>query len=390
MTSAPRTALQYILLFGASGVTLPFAGLWFRSQGLSGAEIGALLAFPMLGRVVSGPLLAVWADGFRLRRTAIALLGIVMAMGYGAAGLVDGFYLRAIFWFVGATAAAALIPLGDVLTLRLSRREGYPFSLPRGCGSLAFVIANVAMGAMLTRLPADIIIIWIVTASTLIALSAWLLLPAEPVHVDGTQVSGLARFQGLGRLVKNRTFMFAILALGSVQAAHGFYYGFSAISWKAQGISESMTGLLWAFSVAVEIAFMWIAEPWRKRRGIGALAMLMVGVGAAVLRWTLMALEPSFVWLWPLQALHALTFAATYLAGVEIVEALSPPKDHTSAQTLSSVLSAGILIGLATAMSGQLYDAFGAKGYLAMAVMAAIGGLFALSVRAPVKNALRS
>ncbi len=96
MTSAPRTALQYILLFGASGVTLPFAGLWFRSQGLSGAEIGALLAFPMLGRAVSGPLLAVWADGFRLRRTAIAMLGLAMAVGYGAAGLVDVFYVRAI------------------------------------------------------------------------------------------------------------------------------------------------------------------------------------------------------------------------------------------------------------------------------------------------------
>lgn len=371
-------------------MTLPFAGLWFRSQGLSGAEIGALLAFPMLGRVLSGPLLAVWADGFRLRRTAIAILGLVMALGYGMAGLVDNFYLRALCWFVGATAAAALIPLSDVLTLRLSRREGYPFSLPRGCGSLAFVIANVAMGAMLTVLPADIIIIWIVSASVLIAFCAWLLLPAETVHHDGVQVSGQARLQGLGHLLKNRTFMFAILAIGCVQAAHGFYYGFSAIAWKAQGISEGMTGLLWAFSVAVEIGFMWIIEPWRKKRGIGALAILMVGVSAAIVRWTLMALEPSLMWLWPLQALHALTFAATYLAGVEIVEALSPPRDHTSAQTLASVLSAGLLIGLATALSGQFYDAFGAKGYLAMTVMAAMGGLFAMAVRRPVKSALRS
>ncbi|MEG2314321.1 MFS transporter, partial [Brevundimonas sp.] len=131
MSSAPRTALQYILLFGTSGVTLPFAGLWFRSQGMSGAEIGTLLALPMLGRIVSGPLLAVWADGFRLRRTAIAILGLAMAVGYGAAGLVDNYYLRAMCWFIGATAAAALIPLSDVLTLRLSRRENYPFSLPR-------------------------------------------------------------------------------------------------------------------------------------------------------------------------------------------------------------------------------------------------------------------
>ena len=74
MTAARRVALQYVLLFGASGVSLPFAGLWFRAQGLSGAEIGTLLAAPMLARVLTGPLLAVWADGFRRRRTPIALL----------------------------------------------------------------------------------------------------------------------------------------------------------------------------------------------------------------------------------------------------------------------------------------------------------------------------
>lgn len=67
MNAAARMALQYVLLFGATGVSLPFAGLWFRAQGLSGAEIGGLLAAPMLGRVVTGPLLAVWADGFRTR-----------------------------------------------------------------------------------------------------------------------------------------------------------------------------------------------------------------------------------------------------------------------------------------------------------------------------------
>ena len=107
MTAAPRLALQYVLLFGATGVSLPFAGLWLKSRGYDGAEIGLLLAAPMLGRIVTGPLLAVWADGFRTRRAPIALLGLVMALGYGGAGLLDGFAPRAVCWFIGATAAAA-------------------------------------------------------------------------------------------------------------------------------------------------------------------------------------------------------------------------------------------------------------------------------------------
>jgi len=54
---------------------------------------------------------------------------------------------------------------------------------------------------------------------------------------------------------------------------------------------------------------------------------------------------------------------------------------HTAAQMLSSVLSAGVLIGLATAVSGPLYDRFGAGGYWAMAALAAVGLLAALPLR---------
>ena len=79
MTAAPRLALQYVLLFGATGVSLPFAGLWLGAQGFDGARIGLLLAAPMLARLVTGPAIAHWADRFRLRRTPIALLGLSAA-----------------------------------------------------------------------------------------------------------------------------------------------------------------------------------------------------------------------------------------------------------------------------------------------------------------------
>lgn len=386
MTAARRMALQYVLLFGATGVSLPFAGLWMRSQGLSGVQIGTLLAAPMLARIVTGPLLAVWADGFGQRRTPIALLGLAMAAGYGLAGLTDIWLLRALGWFVGATAMGVLVPLTDVMTLRLAGRLGFTFAMPRGAGSAAFVVANVAMGALLLSLPTDGIIVWLVATSIGVAAVAAFALPPEPV-ADGAAVAGLERFRGLGRLLLDPVFMTAIFAIGAVQAAHAFQYGFSAILWKTQGISEAVTGWLWAFGVIVELALMWLFEPWRRRVGIGPWSLLVVGSAAAVLRWSLMALAPPLWLLWPLQALHALTFAATFLAGVQIVERLSPRDTQTAAQTLSSVLSAGVLIGLATAASGPLYDRFGAGGYWAMAAMAAAGLLAALPLRRTLRTA---
>ena len=372
MKPASRMALQYVLLFGANGVSLPFAGLWFRAQGFSGAQIGMLLAAPMLARLVTGPAIAVWADGFSRRRSPMAILAVVAALAYAGAGLIDGVLLKGLLWFVAATAMAGLIPLSDVLALQVARRHGFDFAWPRGCGSAAFVAGNILMGAILARASVDWVIVWIAVAAALMAMAAATLLPADPV-TEGVKARKRERFAGLTRLALDPVFMTAILAIGAVQATHGFYYGFSAIAWKAQGISETMTGLLWAVSVVVEIAFMWWIEPWRKRRGIGPWVILMIGGAAAVVRWTVLAFAPPLWALWPLQALHALTFAATYLAGVQIVEKLAPLGGHTAAQTLNSVVAAGVLIGLATLAAGPLYDRVGVSGYFAMAMLAAVG-----------------
>ncbi|HAJ03539.1 MULTISPECIES: MFS transporter [unclassified Brevundimonas] len=380
MTPPFRLALHYVLLFGVTGVSLPFAGLWLKSLGLDGAEIGTLLAVPMLARFLTGPMIAVWADGFATRRAPIAILGWVAVAGYGAAALVEGYVLWTACWFVAATATSAIIPLIDVLSLRVARREGFSFSVPRGFGSAAFVLANLAMGALLIQLPVAAVIVWIVAGSALMALYAQFGLPAEVVSAAG-RASGRNRFLGLGRLLADPVFMMALLAIGAVQASHGFYYGFSAILWTQQGLSTGLVGALWAGSVIIEIGFMWWLDPWRRRLGIGPWPMLAVGVGAGVLRWTALAFSPPLALLWPFQALHALTFAATYLAGVEIVERLAPEDAQTAAQTLSSTVSAGVLIGIATVLSGPLYDSYGAGGYLAMAGMAALGGLAALSLR---------
>lgn len=367
-------ALQYVLLFAATGVALPFAGLWMASRGLDDTQIGVLMAVPMLARVVTGPLVAIWADSFALRRSAIGWLGLAGGVGYGLAAIGTSPWLIGLGWFLGAGAAGALIPLIDVLALRLSQRAGFAFSTTRGCGSAAFVAANLLMGSWLVRAPTEVVILWLTAVTGLLALAAWVTLPPEPVHLpDDPGIDASRRFAGLSDLLANPAFVLTIAAVGCVQAAHALYYAFSALDWAARGIAASTTGALWAFAVVIEIIFLWVIDPWRCRLGVGAWALLTIGAVAAVVRWTLMALSPSLPLLWGIQTLHALTFAATYLAGVELVARLSPPRSLTLAQTLNSVLSAGLLIGLATMVSGPLFAQWGAWAYLAMTALAAAG-----------------
>lgn len=386
MRSLSASALIYGLIFAATGVALPFAGLWFETQGLSGSEIAVILAAPMLARVVTGPLVAIWADGFLLRRTALAWLSVVAALAYGACAFVEGFGLWLVFWFVAATAAASLIPLSDAMVLKLARRDRFDFSIPRGVGSVAFIVANVAMGLLLRIQDSDVILVWVVVMSLLLALAV-LVSPREPVADPAAGEARTPRLAGLGRLVSDPVFMTAVTAISLIQASHAFYYGFSAIAWRGQGISTGDVGLLWAFSVVVEVGLMWIVEPWRRRKGIGPAPLLLLGGVAAIVRWAALATAPPLLLLWPLQALHALSFAAVFLAAMQLIERLAPSGQATAAQMVYSSLSAGLLIGLATVVSGPLFDAYGVGGYLAMSAMAAAGLVLSIRLGGQLKAA---
>ena len=379
MNGVFRSGLFYALVFLANGVSLPFIALWFREKGLSGAEISLLLAAPMLARLITGPLIAVWSDSFRLRRSPIAILCGLAAIAFGAMGVVEGLALWLPLWFVAATAFGSVVPLADVLTLRRARREGFIFAVARSVGSLAFIAASVAMGWFLTFAPGDLVVVWISAACLFAAVAARFILPDEFIHEGGETIRAADRFRGLGQLLGDRWFMIAIVAVGLIQAAHAFNYGFSTLVWRGQGISEGMIGLLWAGGVAAEVLFMWLMEPWRRKWG--PWAMLLVAGVAAVVRWGAMAFEPPLWLIWPLQLLHALTFAASFLAGLQMVDRLSPPQSVSVAQTLSSALSSGVLLGLAMALSGPLFDAYGAAGYAAMAVLALLGTACAVPLR---------
>jgi PPP family 3-phenylpropionic acid transporter len=324
----------------------------------------------MLARMVSAPALAIWADGFRLRRTPLIWMGAAAAAGYALMAPAGGFWWWLGVWFCTASIFASLSPLTDVIALARARSDGFNYGWPRGIGSAAYIVANVALGALLVHESKDLVLVWSVAAAVAAAVGARVLLPPDPV-AGHAPLHLSERFAGLNSLLRDKAFVTAVVSAGLIQSAHAFYYSFSALSWRREGVSEATTGVLWGVGVAVEIGFMWFMEPWR--RAIGARRLLVLAGVAAVARWAALALAPPLWLLFPLQALHALTFAATFLAALQLSERLSTPANATAAQAVNSALSGGVLAGLATVASGWLFDRVGAGGYWAMAAMSALG-----------------
>ena len=142
------------------------------------------------------------------------------------------------------------------------------------------------------------------------------------------------------------------------------------------GVPAWAVGVLWGVSVGAEVGLFWMGGVLRRR--FDPTQLILMGAVAAVIRWTALAFSPPLWMLFPLQALHALTFTATFMGGLELVDRLCPRAQAAAAQTLSASLSYGLATGATTVAGGWLYARFGAGAYVPMSVVALIGAVGAL------------
>lgn len=357
-------------LFLGTGAALPFLPRWLEvERGLSGLQIGAVLAASNLLRILVGTLLGAWADGFRDRRTPLRVLAVCALAFYGLFARSEGFWALLGCYFLAASAAAALVPLTEGAALRADAQGGWPYGLVRAMGSSAFIAANLLAGAHIAWAGPGVAIWWLIGAIALT--SGVALAPGPPDPAPAAPLGLTARLRAGARLLRRRRLLLALLGAGLIQAAHGFYYGFSTLIWREQGLSAGLIGALWAFGTGVEVVFLLLLR--RVERRVSPELLIALGGGAAALRWAALAFSPPAALLWPLQALHALTFAACHVGALRIVYQESPEEAAGFAGALYSGTAGGLFIGLAMLGSGALFDAAGAAGYLAMAGLALAG-----------------
>lgn len=381
---AARVTLIMSCLFATTGMTLVFLPRWLEvERGLSGAEIGAVLSLAQTARIVTGPLVAFWADGASDRRVPMQILAALALAAYGAF-----FFLAHTFWtllalgFVAISMVQALVPLVEAATLRATATGRFNYGIARGIGSVAFILANVLGGVVVARFGVSAVVVWVLAGLAMTSLTASTALLADPPATGGgTAPNRAMRIKAMQALLRSRRFIILLVACGLIQSAHGFYYNFSTLVWRGQGVPAETVGLLWAFGVSVEVAFLWSLTPIERR--VSPEAMILAGALGGALRWVCLGFAPMGFVLWPLQALHMLSFAAAHVGAMRLLYREAPEASAAMAQTLYSVMTGGLLMGASTMMSGVLYDAAGAQGYWAMAAMALAGAALSTLLFAP-------
>jgi PPP family 3-phenylpropionic acid transporter len=377
---AARVALLFAAVFVVAGVQTPYLPVWLDWVGLTPREIAAIGAAPLLVRVAVTPAIAFAADRSGDRRRFLVALALCAL----AAALVLAYC--ATFWpilivsLVLAVATASITPLTETVAMAVVKGAGRDYGRMRLWGSLSFIAATLGGGLALDRLGAPAAVWLIAGGAGLTAMAAYALpRPVEQGRADAAATRpriGLAEALGL---MRSRRFLVFLLAAGSVQAAHATFYTFGTVHWAAQGYAAAWSGTLWTIGVAVEIGLMAFSGAVVRR--VGAVELIVVGAATAVVRWLAMGFDPPLVALVPLQALHGVTYGATQIGAFYFMTQAVAERQAGTAQALYAAVTAGLAMGGAMLLSGQLYAACGGRAYWAMSALAAVGLAASLALR---------
>ena len=389
MTPATRSTVLACLYFAGFGCLIPFLPLWLEKvHGFTGAEIGVVLAIAAFSRAVAGPLTAAWADGRSDRRAPLFLFTVVLTAGFAVLRFLGGFVAVFALILLLDIAFWGLLPVVETTLLRLTRTGRPSYGLARGLASAAFVAGTTVVGVM-DDASGSYWPIWgflLAISAAMIAASAWM--PREPrtAAAERAEPFGERLAAGLGML-RDPAFTLFIFAAGLIQASTAFLYTAGSLVWtNRQHFSGNTVAWLWNIGTGAEVGFLIFLARWSAK--FRPESLIVAGGIGAVVRWSALGCLPPLWLLIPLQLLHALSFAATFLGGMRFIQAMFGDDRTPTAQMIYMGLANAPTYAAAVLISGPLYDRIGVGGYFAMTGVAAAGLGLAIMLRARATGAV--
>jgi PPP family 3-phenylpropionic acid transporter len=367
---ASRVALSgfYFLLFGITGITLPFLPAYLKSLSLSATQVGALLAISPLVSLLAPPLWGHLADRSGSTGRLLSVLALGALLGLSPLLWVERFAALAATLVAYALFNSGFTPLLDSLALNRVAHTGGSYAHLRLFGSLGFVVSSASFGLLVSGVGRWTVIVPLGLLATLALWSFTLHAPSIP----GARLHPLA---GL-RLLRLPDLRWLLAATGLHWLACAPYHGTFSIHVLTLGLTPAVVGLSAGLGVLAEVAFMFLYPRFAER--IAPRHLLALAFATSAVRWAGMALVSSAPALVALSLLHGFTFGAFYVASIAFMARRVPPHLRASGQALFASVTFGLggLVGYVSAGAG--YDWLG--GHRLFAVAAVLEGVAAALV----------
>lgn len=388
----PRVASFWFLYMSGLGLIFPFQALYFSENvGLSGAQLGLVLAMRPLMGMLCQPIWALLADRTGRRRAVLVAVTLGNGCAYALLPQAGSFPTLLLAMAAVSLFGTSVMPMGNAVSMAaIGERAAEHFGRVRAFGTLGFLLLVVSFPFILDRwqqhrelvaTPGDpsqpgLEIIFLGAAALTLASS----LAAR--RLPQTAAMGARGRRGdLRALLSNgpylRLLLFTFLAFLALQGPILMF----PIFIRAHGGELDTLSRMWIPMLLVEIPLVWASGDILRR--LGPRFLVAMGVGADGLRWLLCSLVEDLRWIFALQLLHGLVIAGLTIGTVLYAETIVPERLRSTAQGLLAMLGYSLAGILSSVAFGAAVDAFGPD------LPYRVSGLFALTLAACVPLLLR-
>ncbi len=342
-----------MLLFSfhaANTIIISFLPLYLRDKGLSGTEIGWVLAIGPFAALFAEPFWGYMSDKFKSvkRMLLICIIGLIIGsvFFFQMNTLIAILVMAAVFYFFTSPIGG----LGDSLAQRRADELGVSFGSIRTWGSIGFATSSLIVGALLDIVGIEYIL-WPYLFFGFMALFVVFRLTDVTVDPDPIQIKDVKE------LLSNKPFLLFLLFMMFLTISHRTNDSFIGLYIEQLGGTEGLIGLAWFVGVASEALVFAFAHRWFQK--FHPLVFVIIAGALYTIRWFIYALLENPTYIIPLQVLHGLTFGVFYLAAFEYITRLVPRLLQSTGHLVFYSIFFGLSGIIGSLMGGAIIDSLG-------------------------------
>lgn len=347
-TWAPiRVRSGYFWFYAAIGAFTPFISLYYRDLGMTGLQLGVLMALPALWTAFTGPLLGAIADSMAIHRT---MLRVVLVAAAAIAMIATRPTKFAALLVLMSILAFSLVPVPSLLdsyAVNVAERVGTSYGSLRVWGSIGYTVMVLVMGELLGER---------VTSRFLVAYASCLLIAWVSVfglpHLAERRSRPL--LDGLQAVRTSKPFLLLLLVAYLLASGYAVISSFLGIHIQELGGTTGQVGLAYALSAVTEFPILFFSG-WILTR-IGSRRVLLIALCFYVVRFAILSFAPSPAWIIMAQLFHGLTFGAFLIASVTLAHRLVGRDNAATAQAVLGTMSFGFGSITGSLIAGALLD----------------------------------
>lgn len=339
LSEANRLRILYFLVFCCTASWLPIIADFLKDRGLSGLQIGAVLAVTPLMMFVVQPFYGSLADRLGYKR-CLLLSSFLASLSY-ILYLFNGGFIYLLF----VTAVMSLFynsiqPILDSLSLKLAEQNPkFSYGKLRIAGAAGWAFTGIITGQLIDHINTTVIF----AVSAISMLLAFLF--AFTLKNDKRTVASEQSFNNIKEVFKSRALIFLLLCVFLISAGASTIWYFYSIYMKENGASASLVGYGLSFQGLCELPLFYFSARIIARLGIKT--TLLVTVFATVLRLALYGIVKNPYAALPIELLHGVSWSLFWVVCVEYVNKLVKEEWRVTGQSLlyAAYYGAGTIAG---------------------------------------------